>query len=118
MKTLECMQWYLSVPKSLTNYPDAFSSGGQLFIFSRKVCRGFRGDTHNWKKKPGAPLSSRPLSHLLFNPTLCPFPHVMDDEISLLLAHPSIVTRPSNALQQPCQLTPRPCRQQDRQGAP
>lgn len=27
--------------------------GGSLYIFSRKVCRGFRNDKHTWEKKKG-----------------------------------------------------------------
>lgn len=28
--------------------------GGRLFMFSRRVCRGFRNDRHSWRKKQGA----------------------------------------------------------------
>lgn len=27
-------------------------AGGQLFLFDRRVCRFFRRDGHNWRKKP------------------------------------------------------------------
>lgn len=34
--------------------------GGRLFMFSRKVCRGFRNDKHSWRKKQGASADVQP----------------------------------------------------------
>ena len=28
------------------------ATGGQLFLYDRRICRFFRRDGHNWRKKP------------------------------------------------------------------
>ena len=36
-------------------YPPRYYAlpGGRLFVFNRKICRAFRSDKHNWRKKNG-----------------------------------------------------------------
>ncbi|KAL4443670.1 hypothetical protein ABPG75_011407 [Micractinium tetrahymenae] len=51
-EVLELLQEYANAGLSVCQEPPVRPEGGQLFLFDRRVCRFFRRDGHNWRKKP------------------------------------------------------------------
>ncbi|KAL4447236.1 hypothetical protein ABPG77_007269 [Micractinium sp. CCAP 211/92] len=51
-EVLELLQEYANAGLAVCHEPPVRPEGGQLFLFDRRVCRFFRRDGHNWRKKP------------------------------------------------------------------